>query len=86
MTAKGILNPQEIMKAVDRSGDELERLGAGERASLLGKLAIEEILLIFQEKLGTEASFRIYIRTVSKESKLPFPQKEKCLILLKKKA
>ena len=89
MTAKGILNPQEIMKAVDRSGDELERLGAGERASLLGKLAIEEILLIFQEKLGTEASFHIYIRTgvkgvkasVSAKGEMFNPLEEESLIL-----
>ena len=63
MKFKGVLNATDIDKAVTLAGDELEKLGAGEKASIVGRLAIEEILLIFRENFGPEQPFKIFCLT-----------------------
>ena len=65
MNYKGILNAENIDKAVSLAGNELEKLGTGEKAAVIGRLAIEEILLIYREHFGSDYPFRVICQTVT---------------------
>lgn len=59
MKHHGILTNQEIAKAIEIAGTELERAGIEDKICLVYRFALEEILLIYQEQIGEGVPFTI---------------------------
>ena len=56
---KGVLTAQDIQAAVDAAGLELARAGIEEKLCIPFRLALEEILLLYQNKLGEGAPYTL---------------------------
>jgi len=59
MKHHGILTNQEIAKAIEIAGTELERAGIEDNICLVYRLSLEEILLNYQEQMGEGVPFTI---------------------------
>ena len=59
MKHHGILTNQEIAKAIEIAGTELKRAGIEDNICLVYRLALEEILLNYQEQIGEGVPFTI---------------------------
>ncbi len=91
MKRKGVLTAQDIQAAVDAAGLELARAGIEEKLCVPFRLALEEVLLLYRNKLGEGAPYTLmcnkrrgdlYVRLiVAGESLDPFSQKD---IIIKK--
>lgn len=96
MKYRGKLTNEEIVRVVEASKTELERAGIEEKICLAYRLALEEVLLIYRERLGEDAAFTISYRkisgnlvtylTVAGESVNPFAESSEILNILAERA
>ena len=63
MTIKGTLNEQEIARVVGIAQTELARVGIEEKSRLYFQLSLEEILLLYRDRLGDGARLCLRFRT-----------------------
>ena len=59
MKRKGVLTAQDIQAAVDAAGLELARAGIEEKLCVPFRLALEEVLLLYRNKLGESAPYTL---------------------------
>jgi len=96
MKYRGNLTKAIIVRAIAAGRAELERAGIEDKICMAYRLALEEVLLIYREKLGEDTSFTLRYRkkggdlvtrlTVAGESVDPFAEKSEILNSLAERA
>ena len=70
MKLNGVLGNEDFAKTINDADQYMLRKGAEEKMRLAARIALEEILLIYQTELGSQAAFSLQCRKNSEEIRL----------------